>query len=155
MMMEEPCRPCFLKTTPVQTRRRLQGGHSSLGTAPGYHTGREPAPDMTKRCSASIHRAQCQPTADAAAPLSGKTMRNPMDTTFSLVWGHRYRSVTEQLLQLWSCISDLAAWEATGSSTAQTSSLLPLMTHELVSKYFLYSWQNLKPNFPSLLQMQV
>lgn len=50
--------------------------------------------------------------------------------------------------------SSSAAWESAGSSSAQASSLLSLMTHELVSKYFLYSWQNLKPNFPSLLQMK-
>lgn len=144
-----------LQATPVHTTRGLQGGRSSLGRAPGYCTGREPAPGMTKGCSAPIHRAQWQPTAEAAAPLTAKIMGNPMGATFPLVWGHWHGRVTELLLPPQPRTSDLAAWEATGSSSAQTSSLLPPMTHELVSKYFLYSWQNLKPNFPSLLQMQV
>lgn len=59
-------------------------------------------------------------------------MGNPVGTPSPLVWGHWHHGVTELLLTPQSHISELAAWEAAGSSSAQTSSLLPSMTHELV-----------------------
>lgn len=81
----------------------------------------EPGPGVTRRCPAWIHRAQGWSTAAAAAPVTGKAMGNPRGATPALLWGQGHCSVTQLLLTAQSWISDSAAWEATGSSSAQTS----------------------------------
>lgn len=119
---------------------------------------------MTERCSGSTQAAWWRSLRIPQAPLAGRRSGNYAGTASPQAWGHRRRrteraapqtSAPSRRISDSASSSSSAAGETTCSSSARASSLLPPVTHELVSKYFLYSWQKPKPNFPSLLRMEV